>query len=294
MNAVKIAAVDIGSNAVRLLINNVYENNGNTIFNKVTLIRVPIRLGKDVFSVGKISGYNINRLSDTLNSFKLLLGVYQVNDYIVCATSALREAENGNEVIDIIKERTGVNIELISGKKEAELILNFKLEQLFEPNKNYLFVDVGGGSTDICFYNQKNKNISASFKVGTVRSLEGKVSKNETKKLKDWVQEITKGIDIELIGSGGNINHVRRRFFEKEPDKITTQELDSIYQEIKKYSIQDRITKFGMNPDRADVIEPALEIYTSIANWADAKIIHIPKIGVADSLIQYLYKKLKK
>ncbi|MFA9289657.1 MAG: exopolyphosphatase [Solirubrobacteraceae bacterium] len=294
MNAVKIAAVDIGSNAVRLLINDVYENNGNTIFNKVTLIRVPIRLGKDVFSVGKISGYNINRLSDTLNSFKLLLGVYQVNDYIVCATSALREAENGNEVIDIIKERTGVNIELISGKKEAELILNFKLEQLFEPNKNYLFVDVGGGSTDICFYNQKNKNISASFKVGTVRSLEGKVSKNETKKLKDWVQEITKGIDIELIGSGGNINHVRRRFFEKEPDKITTQELDSIYQEIKKYSIQDRITKFGMNPDRADVIEPALEIYTSIANWADAKIIHIPKIGVADSLIQYLYKKLKK
>ncbi len=294
MKIKKLAAIDIGSNAVRLLINDIYENGDNPIFNKETLVRVPIRLGKDVFSGGKISGYNINRLTDTLNSFKLLINVFQAEDYLVYGTSALREAENGTEVISMIKERTGVTIELINGEQEAELFFNNKLEEYISDNKNYVYVDVGGGSTDICFFTHKKEKISKSFKVGTVRFLEGKVEESEIKEMKQWILKTTKGKDVEIIGAGGNINHVRRRFFTDDPKKISYTQLSKKYEEVKELTVEERMKYFQMKPDRADVIEPALFIYTSIMKWTNAKNIHVPKIGVADGMIQFLYKKNKK
>lgn len=294
MKIKKIAAIDIGSNAVRLLINYVYENGKNPIFNKETLIRVPIRLGKDVFSNGKISGFNINRLSDTINAFKLLINVFQVEDFMVYGTSALREAENGKEIIEIIKDRTDITIQLIQGEEEAELILNQTLENYLLDNKNYLYVDVGGGSTDICYFSNKTDKLSKSFKVGTVRFLEDKVEQKEINEMKDWIIKTIKGKSIEIIGSGGNINHVRRRFFETEKEKISYSLLNKKYKELKALSIEERMKQFQMKPDRADVIEPALYIYTSIMKWTDAKHILVPKIGVADGMIQHLYQKSKK
>jgi exopolyphosphatase / guanosine-5'-triphosphate,3'-diphosphate pyrophosphatase len=292
MKITKIAAIDIGSNAVRFLVNDIYENGDNPLFNKETLIRVPIRLGKDVFSSGKISGYNINRLADALNAFKLLINVFQVDDYMVYGTSALREAENALEVIEMIKERTDITIELIQGEQEAELILNNKqLEVFLLDNKDYLYVDVGGGSTDICFFNKIGEKKSKSFKIGTVRFLEEKVEESHINEMRIWVKETTKGKSVELIGSGGNINHVRRRFFEIEKEKISYTELNEKYKEVKQMTIEERIKNFQMKADRADVIEPALQIYTSIMKWADAKYIHVPKIGVSDGMIQYLYNK---
>ena len=294
MKIKKLAAIDIGSNAVRLLINYIYESEKTPIFNKETLVRVPLRLGKDVFSDGKISGYNINRLSDTLNAFKLLINVFQVEDYMVYGTSALRESENGKEVIEMIKERTGIVIELIEGEKEAELILSQKLDDLLTDNKNYVYVDVGGGSTDICIFKHKGEKISNSFKIGTVRFLEGKVEEEQMDEMKKWILKNTKAKEVELIGSGGNINHVRRHFFETEQETITYNQLNKKYKEIKKLSVEERMKQFQMKPDRADVIEPALNIYTSIMKWTDAQFIHVPKIGVSDGMIQHLYYKKNK
>jgi len=288
------AAIDIGSNGIRLMINHIYENEFQPIFNKTQMVRVPIRLGHDSFTNQHISEQNIVRMISGITSYKLLMEVYNVEKYRAFATSAMREAKNADEVVKRIYESCGVEIEIIDGEKEAAIIFQTELSSFVNSNKAFLYVDVGGGSTEVTLINNGKVIDSKSFPIGTVRFLEGKVPKDYLKnEVKPWIKKITKGFKIDLIGSGGNINYVFKQSEKKEGLPLMYNYISRFYKTIKNLSYEQRIESFNMKPDRADVIVPALDIYKSIMKWSKAKQIFIPKIGVVDGMIQWMYKTEK-
>jgi exopolyphosphatase/guanosine-5'-triphosphate,3'-diphosphate pyrophosphatase len=287
----KYAAIDIGSNAVRLLISNIIEQKGEpVIFKKNSLVRVPIRLGADVFMNGEISEYNQQRMLDTMQAFSLLIKSHGVTRYKACATSAMREAANSSELKERILDRSGINIEIIGGEEEAAIIAATDLHTYIDAEKTYLYVDVGGGSTEFSILHRGEKVNSKSFKIGTVRLLND-IVKNETwVELEHWIKEKTKHYDkIELIGSGGNINKIFKISGKQLGKPLTYFYLSNYYQTLQNYTYEERITKLNLNQDRADVIIPATRIYLSAMKWSGAKDILVPKIGLSDGIIKSIY-----
>ena len=293
----KFAAIDIGSNAIRLLVSNVIITKDTAPqFKKSALVRVPIRLGADSFVEGTISEKNIDRMMNAIKAFKLLMNVHGVENYKACATSAMREASNGQKIAEKIHQKTGIKINIISGKEEAEIISSTDLHELISGDKSYLYVDVGGGSTEFTVFSRGKIIISKSFKIGTVRILNNTKEENKDafKKIENWIKDNTKGYrKISLIGSGGNINKLFKMSGRTEGAPISYIYLNAQYQFLKNMSYSDRITELSLNPDRADVIIPATKIYLSAMKWSGARKIYVPKIGLADGIIKSLfYKKI--
>lgn len=293
----KYGAIDIGSNAIRLLVSNVIvSDDKEPQFKKSALVRVPIRLGADAFVGGKISDKNTQRMIDAMNAFKLLMDVHGVERYKACATSAMREAANGKEVVQKINSKTGIQIDIIGGKEEAEIISSTDLDDLISGHKSYLYVDVGGGSTEFTIFSDGKVIASKSFKMGTVRLLNNKKSVNKEifANVEKWIKKNTKGLKkISLIGSGGNINKLFKMSGRAEGRPISYIYLSAQYQFLKQMSYDDRISELSLNPDRADVIIPATKIYLSAMKWSGARKIFVPKIGLSDGIIKSLfYNKL--
>lgn len=290
----KYAAIDIGSNAIRLLIANVIvEKNKEPQFRKSSLVRVPIRLGADAFVSGKISDINAQRMVEAMEAFKLLMKINNVEKYKACATSAMREAENGKEIAQLILEKTGVQIDIIGGKKEAAIIFSTDLSELIESDASYLYVDVGGGSTEFTIFSKGRIINSKSFKMGTVRLINNKKSDNKIifKEVQKWVEDNTKNLKkISLIGSGGNINKLFKMSGRTIGKPISYIYLNAQYQFLKNMSFDDRVSELSLNPDRADVIIPATKIYLSAMKWSGARKIYVPKIGLADGIIKSLHR----
>ncbi len=290
MKIYKFAAIDIGSNAVRLLISNVIVTKKKVKFKKVSLIRVPIRLGEDVFTKSIISKRNKERLINAMKGFKYLLNAYEVKKYLAVATSAMREAKNGKEIVEEIEKLSGIHIQIIDGAKEAELIAATDLEELLDRNRNYLYVDVGGGSTEFSIFQNGKKQDSKSFKLGTVRLLNKQVEKNEWDKAEKWVKSQTKDMDkVYLIGSGGNINKLFKMSGKIPGSPLSKVWLDAQYKFLKSFDYEDRVEELDLNPDRADVIIHATKIYRRAMQWANADKIFVPRIGLADGIIKYLF-----
>ncbi len=287
----KYAAIDIGSNAVRLLISNIIEEKGQPVqFKKNSLVRVPIRLGADVFLKNKISKENIDRILDTMLAFRLLMKSHKVVKYKACATSAMRESSNGKKVVDLVLKKSGISIDIINGEEEAAIIAATDLNKFIDKNKTYLYVDVGGGSTEFTVINRGEQVASKSFKIGTVRLLNDMVKKEKWKNLQAWIGTHAKKYDkIEVIGSGGNINKIFKISGKSAGKPLTYFYLSSYYHLLQSYSYEERITELSLNQDRADVIIPAMRIYLSAMKWSGAKNIYVPKIGLADGIIKSIF-----
>ncbi|WP_308992819.1 exopolyphosphatase [Mariniflexile litorale] len=287
----KYAAIDIGSNAVRLLISNIIEQKGKPVlFKKNSLVRVPIRLGSDVFIHNKISKENTQRILDTMLAFKLLMKSHKVVKYKACATSAMRESTNGKQVADLVLKNSGISIDIIEGEEEAAIIAATDLNTFIDKSKTYLYVDVGGGSTEFTIINQGISVASKSFKIGTVRLLNDMVSKEAWQELEQWIKSHTNNYDkISVLGSGGNINKIFKISGKALGKPLTYFYLTSYYNLLQSYSYEERITELDLNQDRADVIIPAMRIYLSSMKWSGAKNIYVPKIGLADGIIKSIY-----
>ena len=292
----KYAAIDIGSNAIRLLITTIVEESGKPAqFKKTSLVRVPIRLGEDVFTNGFVSSFNIIRLRDTMKAFKLLMKTHGVKVYKACATSAMREATNTEGILKEIFASSNIDIEVIDGQLEAILIASTNLKEYIQPNKTYLFVDVGGGSTEFSIIHDELTVASKSFKIGTIRLLRGFVVRDTWLELEEWIKEYTLNYEkVQVIGSGGNINKIFKISRKALGKPLTYFHLSSYYHTLKSYTYDERISKLGLNHDRADVIVPALQIYLSSMKWSKAKHIYVPKIGLSDGIIKSMfYNKVK-
>jgi exopolyphosphatase / guanosine-5'-triphosphate,3'-diphosphate pyrophosphatase len=291
LKILKFASIDIGSNAVRLLFMNVIEDGEEVFFKKSELIRMPVRLGQDAFYGEKmISPQSAERLILTMIAFKHLMMVQNIQDYRACATSAMREAKNGRQVADAVYERAGIKIDIIDGAHEAELIYSNKVAEMFDEKKIYLYVDVGGGSTEMTLFANKRVIASNSFNIGTIRLLNNQVSPLDLLEMKNWLKALKNAYKgIELIGSGGNINKVFKMSMKKDGVPMSYKELRKMYQHINSFSVDDRIKLLGFNPDRADVIIPASELFIKIMKWASASKILVPKIGISDGIIHQLY-----
>ena len=291
LNIKKYAAIDIGSNAVRLLISNIIEQKGKpTQFKKSSLVRVPIRLGSEVFINHLISEENEQRMVDTMTAFKLLMKSHKVTHYKACATSAMREADNGTEVAKRIERLSKIKIDIIDGDEEAAIIAATDLQSYIDNSKTYLYVDVGGGSTEFSIIDQGNNINSKSFKIGTVRLLNDMVKNDTWLDLESWIKYNTKDYDkIDLIGSGGNINKIFKISGKKQTSPLTYFYLTSFYNKMQSYSYDERITEMNLNQDRADVIIPATRIYLSAMKWSGARDIYVPKIGLSDGIIKSIY-----
>lgn len=287
----KYAAIDIGSNAVRLLISNIIEQKGKpTLFKKSSLVRVPIRLGSDVFLNHEISNENVQRMLDTMIAFKLLMKSHKVTTYKACATSAMREADNGVQVAKRIEKLSKIKIDIIDGEEEAAIIAATDLRSYIDESKTYLYVDVGGGSTEFSIIHQGKTITSKSFKIGTVRLLNDIVQKETWSELESWIKSQTKDYEkIDLIGSGGNINKIFKISGKALGKPLTYFYLTSYYHKLQTYSYEERITELDLNQDRADVIIPATRIYLSAMKWSGAKDIYVPKIGLSDGIIKSVY-----
>jgi exopolyphosphatase/guanosine-5'-triphosphate,3'-diphosphate pyrophosphatase len=287
----KYAAIDIGSNAMRLLITNVVEQQDKeTQFNKSALIRVPIRLGQDAFTVGEISEENIDRMIDAMKAFKLLMKVYKVERYKACATSAMREAYNGKEVTDIILEKSEIDIEIIDGKTEAAIIASSDLHNFLKTDQTYLYVDVGGGSTEFSLFSEGKMVASKSFKNGTVRLLNNMVNEIVWQEIEKWIKTNTEEYEnITMIGSGGNINRLFKMSGKLQDKPLSFLYLNSQYQYLNSLSYEQRIAELAMNTDRADVIIPATRIYLNAMKWSGARHLYVPKIGLSDGIVKAMY-----
>jgi len=293
INQRKFAAIDIGSNAVRLLIMTITEQeHREPIFKKTSLVRVPIRLGADVFLTKNISEENIKRMVDTMQAFKLLMQSHKIEKFKACATSAMRESENGEDVAQLILEKTGVEINIIDGSDEAAIIAATDLHALIQTDKTYLYVDVGGGSTEFTLYSKGKTVASRSFKLGTVRLLENMVSQEVWDEVEEWIKKITRNYTkIDLIGSGGNINNIFKSSGKANGKPLSFLYLSSYYQLLQSFTYEERITELNLNQDRADVIVPAAKIYLSAMKWTRARRIYVPKIGLSDGIIKSLYQE---
>ena len=291
INIKKYAAIDIGSNAMRLLITNIVEQEGKeTQFNKSSLVRVPIRLGQDAFTVGEITEENIERMVDAMKAFKLLMKVHKVEKYMACATSAMREAYNGKEVVEIIKKKSDVKIEIIDGKKEAAIIASTDLHHILKTDQTYLYVDVGGGSTEFSLFSNGKIVASKSFKAGTVRLLNDVVSEIVWQEIEKWIKTNTEEYEnISLIGSGGNINKIFKMSGKHEDKPLSYIYMNSQYTFLSSLTYEQRIAELALNPDRADVIIPALRVYLNAMKWGGARNIYVPKIGLSDGIVKAMY-----
>ena len=289
----KYAAVDIGSNAIRLLIATVIEKEGfPTQFKKTSLVRLPIRLGADVFLKGNVSPVNYQRLLDAMQAFSLIIKTHNVVAFRACATSAMREAKNGKEIVSKLKAATGIDIQIIDGNDEAAIIASTDLKQLISDNKVFLYVDVGGGSTEFTVFANGKNIASHSFKLGTVRIINGMVEDTMWEQAQQWVTQHTKAYSkINVIGSGGNINSIYRFSEKKVGQPLSYLFMSNFYEKVKQYDYNQRVFELKMNPDRADVIIPATRIYLSAMKWAKAKNMYVPKIGLADGIVKQLYNE---
>ncbi len=289
----KYAAVDIGSNAIRLLIATVIEKEGfPTQFKKTSLVRLPIRLGADVFLKGNVSPGNYQRLLDAMHAYSLIIKTHKVVAFRACATSAMREAKNGKEIVSKLKAATGIDIQIIDGNDEAAIIASTDLKQLISDNKVFLYVDVGGGSTEFTVFANGQNIASHSFKLGTVRIINGMVDDAMWEQAQQWVTQHTKAYSkINVIGSGGNINSIYRFSEKKVGQPLSYLFMSNFYEKVKQYDYNQRVFELKMNPDRADVIIPATRIYLSAMKWAKAKNMYVPKIGLADGIVKQLYNE---
>mgnify|MGYP003508899453 FL=1 len=292
----RIAAIDIGSNAARLLINEVTETKkGKPEFTKLNLLRIPLRLGMDVFTKGEIGPERKTMVLDSMRIFSDLMKIYKVEHYRACATSAMRDAKNGPEIIKEVQESSGIDIEIISGDEEASLVFENHIAEGLDKNFAYLYIDVGGGSTELNFFENGKKKYEKSFNIGTIRLLNGLVKDDQWKEMKEEIRKnINSNHPILAIGSGGNINKIFSMSKTKDGKPMSTAFLKKYYKEMNGLTVAERMTQFNLREDRADVLVPALEIYNSIMNWSDIDKIFVPKISVADGLIHHIYDGLKK
>jgi exopolyphosphatase/guanosine-5'-triphosphate,3'-diphosphate pyrophosphatase len=294
MKIKKYAAIDVGSNAIRMLVSNVINHKGKRTILKNALVRVPIRLGEDSFTSGSISKKNKKRIVKSMKAFKMLMKVHGVKDYMAYATSALREAKNGSKVVKEVLSKSGIQIEIIDGKKEAKIISNTNVFDVVGKEKTFLYVDVGGGSTEFSILKNGKRIHSKSFKIGTVRLLNNGVSDEMWEHAKKWVKEKTKEYNkIYLLGTGGNINKLHKIAGIKDNRPITFLTLNAIYARLSKMTYEERIVELGLNPDRSDVILPAAKLFLRTLNWSGAKVVYVPKVGLSDGMIRELCKKKK-
>jgi exopolyphosphatase/guanosine-5'-triphosphate,3'-diphosphate pyrophosphatase len=289
----RYAAIDVGSNAVRLLIADISQSEkGKYGFKKNTLVRVPLRLGDDAFLDHKLSPKKIDDLIKTMIAFKNLMDVYHVTEYLACATSAMREAVNGEEVIKKIKKLANIDLEIIEGEREANIIYANHIEENLAANKSYLYIDVGGGSTELSVFINQKLFASKSFNIGTIRILDNQDKQETWDEMRDWIKTSTKGLkELAGIGTGGNINKLFRMSGEKEGMPLSFTKLNSLYNELNSYSLKERITVMKLNQDRADVIIPACEIYLTLMKWVSVKQIYVPKVGMVDGIINLLIEE---
>ncbi|WP_298513335.1 Ppx/GppA phosphatase family protein [uncultured Kordia sp.] len=292
----KFAAIDIGSNAIRLLVANVIEEEDKAPkFKKSSLVRVPIRLGQDVFTNGEISKHNIDRMTNAMKSYRLLMDVHGVENYMACATSAMRDAKNGAAVVERIKKKAGIKIDIIDGKREAEIIASTDLHNVIAKEKDYLYVDVGGGSTEFTIFSNGKIKTSRSFRIGTVRLLNGMITETFWEDIEKWIKKNTKDLKrLSLIGSGGNINKLYKMSGTPIGEPLSYIYLNAQYQFLQSLTYEERISELGLNPDRADVIIPATKIYLSACKWSGARKIYVPKIGLSDGIIKTLFFETSK
>lgn len=288
----RFAAIDIGSNAVRLLIADLLPGTGEPSFKKTTLIRVPLRLGDDAFLDKQISDKKSEDLIKTMAAFRHLMDVYKVTDYMACATSAMREATNGDTIVNKIKKVANIDLEIIAGSREANIIYSSHIEQHLDRKKNYLYIDVGGGSTELSVFSANQLVASRSFDIGTIRILDNQDKDETWKAMKEWIRQYSRAHkNLIGIGTGGNINKLFKMSQEKENTPLSILNIQSMYRQLTSYSLKERISVLGLNPDRADVIVPACEIYLAVMKWGGVKQIFVPKVGLVDGIIQLLLEK---
>ncbi len=291
----RLAAIDIGSNAARLLINDVFEEpHGKIAFIKVEMVRVPLRLGFDVFTHGKIADTKAGKIIKTLKAYQLLMEAYDVEHVIACGTSALRDAANANEILEKVKLETGIDIQIISGQQEASYIYENHIAENMNKDESYLYIDVGGGSTELTFFSDGKLVFKESFNIGTIRLLKNQVNETAWDTMKEFIKSKTKGFHhVTAIGSGGNINKIYSLSKKKEGKPLTLEILRDYHREFNALTVDQRMTLYKLREDRADVIVPALLIYLNVLRWADADEIFVPQIGLADGLIHSLYEAIR-
>ena len=291
-----LAAIDIGSNAARLLINDVQKvKDGKTVFNKLNLVRVPLRLGFDVFGSKLISDEKEKMLVETMKSFRHLMNAYKVEALKACATSAMRDAQNADQIIATVQKEAGISIEVIDGDMEANLIYENHVAENMDNDHSYMYIDVGGGSTEISFFSNGILIYKKSFNIGTIRILKNMVTTAHWEELKNTIKAVTKDQKaVVAIGSGGNINKVFSLSKRKEGRPLPLELLREYLAELEPMTVKERIIKYSFRDDRADVIVPALQIYVNAMRWAGAQEIYVPKIGLVDGLIQHLWEEVKK
>ena len=290
----KLAAIDIGSNAARLLITEVIESKGaSPHFNKLNLFRVPIRLGFDVFESKNISSEKTEMLIQTLKSFRHLINAYQITQIKACATSAMRDAENAQKILSIVKKETGLDIEVISGEMEALIVYENHIAEYLDKDHSYMYIDVGGGSTEISVFGNGQLTFNKSFNIGTIRLLKNKIEADDWDQMKEEIKIATKGHkDIIGIGSGGNINKIFSMSKKKDGKPLHIDLLRDYYKELNAFTVEERIINYNLREDRADVIVPALQIYINAMRWVGCEEIYVPKIGLADGLIHHLWEEI--
>ncbi|WP_298455920.1 Ppx/GppA family phosphatase [uncultured Prevotella sp.] len=289
----RLAAIDIGSNGARLLIKNFRTTaEGTQQISRVMYMRVPLRLGSDVFTLGKISKERMLMMKHMLKAFKQIMKLNQVDDYRACATSAMRDAENGKKVLNKLRKSTGIDIEIINGREEAHLLCNNIVENIGSAKGNYAYIDVGGGSTEISLLHDGALTHSQSYNIGTLRMLGGMVSKETVEKMKADLKGFADNMpDIKIIGSGGNINKLFKLTHAKRENRyVTVGEIKELYSKLKVLSVEERIEQFQLKADRADVIIPAAEIFVTAAEALGCDTVQVPNISLADSIIDGLYR----
>ncbi len=288
----RLASIDIGSNAIRLLVNNVFSYNGSVQYQKETLIRVPLRLGREAFNDKVISDEKRTKLIKAMEGYRSMMEVFDVDNYQACATSALRDAANGEEIVNSIRQQSGIDIQIISGQEEAQILYAMDISRQLDPDKPCLYIDVGGGSTEISLFADNRFQESQSFPIGTIRLLSNLVDEEEWDSLKQWLKGIRNRYgDLYAIGSGGNINKLVKMYGKKKKKRMSYSNIVEAYEELSKYTYEERIRLLELKPDRADVILPAASVFKSVMAWAGIKKVYVPTIGLADGLIKQLYEQ---
>ena len=291
-----LAAIDIGSNAARLLISEASPyKDGSVDYTKLTLLRIPLRLGFDVFEKGIISAEKQKQLMDSMKAYKLLMDIYKVENYRACATSAMRDAKNGSNIIKEVLSETGINIEIIGGQEEANIIYETHIAENLSSNKAYLYIDVGGGSTEVTLFAENKIVFKESFNIGTIRLLHKSVGEEQWNHMKWYIKSHTAEYQpVVAIGSGGNINKIFSLSKKKEGKPLSLELLKDYHRELSVSTIEERMHLYNFRADRADVIVPALQIFIAIMRWSGADEIYVPRIGLADGLIRMQYAQLSK
>lgn len=290
MKIFKLAAIDIGSNAARLLITNVVEDGSDVVFSKSSLVRVPIRLGEDAFTSGFINKYRAQKLLKTMIAFKNLMEAQDVIAYRACATSAMRSSSNALELVEMVRQQANITIEIIDGSREAEIIYANGIAEMLDHDRPYIYVDVGGGSTEITIFEKGTIKASKSFNIGTIRILKGMIGKPDFDEVKQWLKGVIHKKDQpKIIGSGGNINKLYKLARKPVGEPLYQKEIKKLFDYIDSFTLEDRIKVLGLNPDRADVIIPATKIFLKIMKWSGATEVIVPTIGISDGIVRTLY-----